>query len=843
MEVTAEQISRAREALPSLWIEKYHIKNEAGIELEFKHHKFLVDIYDDFSPLQAILKAPQIGMTVCQIIKSLYVAKKYQKDIIYTLPTQGDVQDMAGGKINRIVAQNPVLMEWIKDHDTVEQKSVGENIIHYRGCVDKYTEVLTENGWCRYDSLNIGDVLPTLNIVTNTVELDTVLDKTAYEVKEDLVRIKTRQIDQLITKDHRCIVSKRTFKGNQGKLRVNRAIDLLGKTTANIPVNHNPVIDENESNEALFKIVGWVVGDGSYWTKRDKSVFVRKDGTINPTIYKTKKVCIIQSKFCKELEADLEKARISYYKKWNKTVWVYQLSSKDGERIIDIIPNKSLNYKVVFNCSFKERKALYEGLMMSDGNNYSNTRFYQNRGINVDSFQALMVLLGKITSVSDTRNNVTVSIKTSKVAEVRARLEYYEGIVWCPTTRNGTIFIRRNGIVSVTGQSFTTKSAMMVSSDLNIHDEVDASDPSVIEQYETRLQAKKDGWRWYFSHPSSSDMGVDIHWKNSDQKHWFITCPHCKKEQYLSWPDSIDKDKREFVCKECKWLLSPEDRENGHWKPKYSLKWQAENGIKPFSGYWISQMMCSWITADKILKDFEEKSPEYFYNYVLGLPYEGGEAKLGQQDLFQNLTGQTTAATDDERIIIGVDVGNKIDYVIGNQRLGLFFQDDSDNYAILDSYLRRWKRAIVVMDGGGDIIRSREFTEKWPGRVFLIFFTAMKEGLEIATWGEGDKFGSGTVDRERVIQWVVDEFRNKKIPLQGTENDWYEYWVDWNNLNRIKIFDPKTNVQKGYKWVRNGRDHRALATCLWRIGVDKFSDQTSDIIYPKNDFAQRGYEN
>ena len=512
------------ERIPTQWVKKHKIKTETGLPIEFKHRQFLRDIYNDFSQLLVVLKPPQIGMTVLMIIKSFFVAKKKKKDIIYTLPTQGDVQDMAGGKINRLIAQNTILQTWVKDHDTVEQKAVGDNIIHYRG-------------------------------------------------------------------------------------------------------------------------------------------------------------------------------------------------------------------------------------------------------------------------------------------------------------------------------SFTTKSAMMVASDLNIHDEVDASDPEVIQQYETRLQAKADGWRWYFSHPSSVDRGVDIQWQQSDQKHWFITCPHCQKEQFLNWPDNIDKEKRIYICKHCKEELKDSDREHGRWIPKYSKKWQEEHGvIKPFSGYWISQLMCSWITADKILKDYNEKSAEYFSNYVLGLPYSGGDSKLTQQQIFQNLSNTLTVPELTDRVVMGLDTGLKLDYVLGNKKLGLFFHGDDSNYSELDKLMDRWKKMIVVMDAGGDLIGSRQFYERWPNRVFLAYSTGERKDNELATWGEGDKYGQLIWDRERGIQWVVDEFRNKRIPLQGTESDWYEYYLDWKNLSRIKIFDNKTNQVRGIKWVRNGRDHRALATVLWRLGIDKFSDSESEIIYPKADFASQGYQ-
>ena len=47
--------------------------------------------------------------------------------------------------------------------------------------------------------------------------------------------------------------------------------------------------------------------------------------------------------------------------------------------------------------------------------------------------------------------------------------------------------------------TFSAKQAMMVASQLNVHDEVDASDAEVLTQYETRQQAEAGGMRWYFS--------------------------------------------------------------------------------------------------------------------------------------------------------------------------------------------------------------------------------------------------------------------------------------------------------------------------------------------------------
>ena len=115
------------------------------------------DVYNDMSPLLVILKAPQIGATVMMIIKTFWAAKKKNWDIIYTLPTQSDVNDMSGGKINRFIAQNPILAEWVKDYDTVGQKSVGESIIYYRGT---FTQ---KQGMMHSSDLNVHDEVDASN--------------------------------------------------------------------------------------------------------------------------------------------------------------------------------------------------------------------------------------------------------------------------------------------------------------------------------------------------------------------------------------------------------------------------------------------------------------------------------------------------------------------------------------------------------------------------------------------------------------------------------------------------------------------------------------------------------
>lgn len=507
--VTDEELAAAAELYPYTWVIQNNIRNEIGVPIEFEKRKYLKAIYNDLSPLQVWLKPPQIGATVAQTIKSFYVAKKMHRQIIYTLPTEGDVQDMVGGSINRIIAQNPVLLKWVKDHDTIEQKSVGDSIIFYRG-------------------------------------------------------------------------------------------------------------------------------------------------------------------------------------------------------------------------------------------------------------------------------------------------------------------------------TFTAKQAMMIPSGLNIHDEVDASNADVITQYENRLQAQEDGgWRWYFSHPSVVGQGVDIYWEQSDKKEWVITCAACTKQQILTWPESIDKERECYQCKYCSSEIDNDTRVNGTWKP-------TARGA--FSGWHVSQLMLYNKSAKDILKSFNDpqKNEQFFYNYVLGLPYIGSENKISSSQVLKNVVPEVNEQGD--RVIIGVDTGLPIHYTCMNKQ-GAFYYNackppsaEYDPYDELEGLLKRWKDSIIVADQGGDLIGIRRLQAKYPGRVFLVFYRKDRKSKEMLEWGEGDEQGTVRVDRNQYFQWMVEQLRDVgRIRLNGKPEEWIDWAGHFDNVYReIKVamnkpgHDVATNYGAELIWKRNGPDHfcHTLLYCL--VGLEKY---------------------
>jgi len=371
--------------------------------------------------------------------------------------------------------------------------------------------------------------------------------------------------------------------------------------------------------------------------------------------------------------------------------------------------------------------------------------------------------------------------------------------------------------------TWTKKAAISVTADRLVHDEKDSSKLDIIADYQARLQHSKFRQTHTFSHPSLPETGVHADWLVSDQKHWFVKCKLCSKWQFLSWdienPDNmiVDFERRIFVCKHCKAEIDTEARRTGQWVSKYRNR--------PWSGYWVSLLIAPWMTASDLIDKWKhpDTTKEFFYTKILGLPFADGSSKLLRHHFLQNLTNELYAPTSDERVVMGVDTGLKLDYVIGNQK-GLFFHKDAEDYDELDEKMKRWPKMIAVIDQGGDLIGSRKFYDRWPGRVFLCALTGDRHTKELVKWGTGDEHGAVSCDRNRMIQLVVDEFRDKRIRVHGSESEWYEYYADWSHLAKTKVIDPLTNEIKGYKWIRNGRDHLALATVFWRVGMSRFTE-------------------
>ena len=426
--------------------------------------------------------------------------------------------------------------------------------------------------------------------------------------------------------------------------------------------------------------------------------------------------------------------------------------------------------------------------------------------------------------------NTLVTSKVNRIIEQNPILQDW-------VSKKDTIEQKRVGdsVIYYRG-TWSEREALSTSSDLNIHDEVDRSNLKVVDQYYSRLQHSKYHWQWLFSNPSVPEVGVHKLWSRSDQKHYFYTCKECGKKQFLVMDNIMKKedsaDNWYFGCTACKAEI---DRSGGEWIARWRDRtYDPVKNPHGVNGYWISLLMCPWVDANTI-KNLEKNKPaDFFANFVLGTPYTGSGNVVNKGTIMRNLTDAVN--TQEGRIVIGVDPGIDIRYVIGNAQ-GLFYYGSCKDYSELEALMKRWPKAIMVMDSGGDIIASRELKAKFKNRIFLAYYRLDRKSENIFDWNDDE--GSVVIDRNKTIQLLIDELTDRRIPIYGNETDWYDYWLHWSHIYRVS---EETNLgQLRHKWMRSDRDDWVHATVYWRTGMDRFMEGEGAIINIQESIGEVGY--
>jgi hypothetical protein len=363
--------------------------------------------------------------------------------------------------------------------------------------------------------------------------------------------------------------------------------------------------------------------------------------------------------------------------------------------------------------------------------------------------------------------------------------------------------------------SWEQSSAISISGDVLINDEYDRSNQLVLETYKTRLDAAAInnpdmGFEWHFSNPSVPQAGVDGLWQESDQKHWYIRCSRCNKDQYLEWPDNIDVKTATYVCKHCKRALSPEDRKNGRW---------LRHRLSDISGYWINQLMVPWIPAEKIIRN-SKKDPSIFHNFTLGLPYVSSEDKITGDMIRSAIILEENPRTD---VAIGVDIGLVKHYVIGN-RYGIFRIGTCQTWEELEDLRQRYS-AYMVIDALPMPDPVMKLVQKYPGKVFMSYFSDNKKQLEVVEWGEKEKFGVVYSDRTKLIDSLVADVRSQDVVFNIPPEGLKQYIEHCEAMYRVVIEELTPEGGKTGKvtqqWLTIGSraDHFVFATLYWKLAL------------------------
>lgn len=395
------------------------------------------------------------------------------------------------------------------------------------------------------------------------------------------------------------------------------------------------------------------------------------------------------------------------------------------------------------------------------------------------------------TMPSDDDVRETVASKVNKV--IQANRHEFSGMDSDSIERkeiNGR-FVFFKGTISKTAAISTT-------ADLLVHDEVSRSDQLAIETYKSRTKASPYQGRWLFSNPGGERDELDLAWNKSDQKEWTITCPHCKDEHYLVWPESIDIEKRCFVCRNCKEPIDDNVRRKG--------KWVAQNPDSRISGYHISHLMCPWIPASAIIED-SQGDPAYFNNFVLGKPYSPGDLSVSKATLLDIWTPKNLDVGDR---FIGIDVGNIKHYVIRTQK-GIIKIGRFSDWSELDDILAVWKPKSGVIDAMPDNTAAKHYVETYPFMQMSFFQENTANPQLLVWWGEKEKRGIVYSHRDRILdRALTDKIEAKELIGVKPDKNFADYIKHFETLRRVKVVNNR-GIER-YVWESTtGVDHYVFA--------------------------------
>lgn len=379
--------------------------------------------------------------------------------------------------------------------------------------------------------------------------------------------------------------------------------------------------------------------------------------------------------------------------------------------------------------------------------------------------------------------------------------------------------------------TFTEREAIMLTSDRNIHDELDKSKEEVVRDYTSRMGYSKIRSQHYFSTPTIPDFGINKLFELSDQKYWRFNCPHCNYRQHMVWEKNIDKKRGIYICQQCqKTLSSKQISDAGSWEARFPGR--------TISGYWISQMHCPWRTAEDLIREKENADDDtYFYNFILGLPYLAADQKVPQSLFIRNLTDVPAEAAEDWNVM-GIDTGmgsGKGNHVIiGNQK-GIFWigiltdKEGHDRFQQAADLIKFYDIRVVVIDGQPYTEEAWTLAKEFPYRVYLNWFKDDPKMLEVVRFfdeEEGkDKEMTDEVkvysSRTRIMDDTISALRRGEIKFaMKVDSPTFKLLIEHAQTMYARTVTDKYGQSKR-EWANTGSNDFWLSLVYWHIALRK----------------------
>lgn len=120
--------------LLSYWAEHSKIVVDGKL-FSFKDHEYLIDIYQDNSPIKVFKKGAQLGLSTFEILSAIHGCNYiYPTGVLYLFPTEKSVSRFSKGKFDTLIRQNPdTIGAYLGKVQTEMQKEIGPSMLYFAG--------------------------------------------------------------------------------------------------------------------------------------------------------------------------------------------------------------------------------------------------------------------------------------------------------------------------------------------------------------------------------------------------------------------------------------------------------------------------------------------------------------------------------------------------------------------------------------------------------------------------------------------------------------------------------------------------------------------------------------
>jgi hypothetical protein len=370
----------------------------------------------------------------------------------------------------------------------------------------------------------------------------------------------------------------------------------------------------------------------------------------------------------------------------------------------------------------------------------------------------------------------------------------------------------------------TSSAATSFSADCIIYDELDMMETETAEKFEGRVDHSEYKLLIYLSNPTTENRGIDALFQQSDQRYWHRLCPHCLKytcpdmEFLMGTQDKVIQCGNDGVgyiaCKHCG---KPMPLYFYDAKTKKQSQWVAEYPGRPIEGEHYSHLMTpSFHDPYKLLQRYYlaqqgQGSLKEILRKDFGLAYTAKEDQLRPEDVRACCGPDGTSYSHPGPCIMGIDVMNQLNYVIG-------YRTSKETFKIIkigvlakfsEAYdlARKFNVKSCGIDAYPDHHAAKDFQSSLKSIGCRAYLVDYRISRHIGAVGLDEKNMIIKANRTEIMDMTHNMTMKKHFVFPRAEQC-SEFIKQMCNPAKIEIKNAKTGLPEFiYKMNQGGQDH------------------------------------